>query len=61
MIAMIVSDQDIIDLRDSRLMCRSHDPVSVTAFTSGPTCIDEKRFARWADYESRLSALTSMK
>ena len=57
MIAMIMGDQEIIDLRDAGLMGGSQDAVGVAAFISGPTGIDEKGLACGRHDQSRLAAL----
>src|SRR5437588_11013522 len=52
MIAMIVGDNQIIDLLDSRQLGGSHDPVGISAIESRPAGVDQHRLARGA-YEER--------
>ncbi len=56
MIAMVVRNQDIIDLREAGLMRGSQDPIGVAAFISRPAGIDEQRLSRWTHHQSRLPA-----
>jgi hypothetical protein len=41
-VAMVMSNQDVIELRNAGLMGGRQDPVGVTPFISGPTGIDEQ-------------------
>jgi hypothetical protein len=56
-VAMIVGDQDVIDLFEARLMSRGEDPVGVAAFISGPAGVDKQRLSGWAHNQCCLAAL----
>ena len=56
-IAVIVGDQDIIELLAGRLDGCGDDAVGIATFVAWPTGIDQQRFARWAHDQSRLPAL----
>jgi hypothetical protein len=45
MVAVIVGDQDVVDLLEARLMSRGQDPVGVAAFISGPAGVNEQRLS----------------
>ena len=57
MIAVIVSDQNIIELLDAGLVGGRQDAIGVAAFVSRPAGIDQQRLPRWADNQRRLPAL----
>ena len=56
-IAVIVGNQDIIQLLDAGLMRGGDDAVGIATFVAWPTGIDQQRLARWAHDQSRLPAL----
>ena len=56
-IAVVVSNQDIIQLLESGLMSSRNDSVRISAFVPGPACIDQKGLSRWAYQKRRLTTL----
>ena len=56
-IAMIVSDQDIIEPSNARLVSGSQDPIGIAPFISRPTCVDQQRLPARTHQQSRLPPL----
>ena len=44
-VSVIVGDQNVVDLLESGLMSGSKDAIGVTAFITGPSRVDQQRFA----------------
>src|SRR5204863_9007063 len=57
MIAVIMRDQDIINLLDLRRLCSAHNPLRISPVDVRPSRIDQHRFARWAYNQRRLPSL----
>src|SRR5438034_6211432 len=57
MIAVIMRDQDIINLLDLRRLCSARDPLRISPVEVRPSCIDQHRFVRWAYNQRRLPSL----
>ena len=56
-VAMIVGNQDVVDLLEARLMSRGQDPVGVATFISRPACVDEQRLSGGTHDQCGLAAL----
>src|SRR5579872_1020508 len=56
-IAVIVRDQNIVQLLQSSLVSRGDNAVRIASFVARPACVDEQRLPRWTHDERGLSAL----
>ena len=57
MVAVVVRDQDIVELLESGLVRGGDDAISVPPFVPGPAGVDQQRFSRWAHEERGLATL----
>src|SRR5271167_1747463 len=55
-VEVIVSDQNIIELRDAGALRGSGDAIGVAALVVGPAGVDEKRLSGRGDEEGRLAS-----
>src|SRR5579862_42829 len=56
-VAMIVRDQDIVDLLDAGVVGGRHNAIRIAAFIIRPARIDQERLSGWTHNQSRLPTL----
>ena len=56
MVAVIVSDHNVVDLVDAGELCGSRNAIGISVVEAGPPGIDEHRLPGGADEERCLSA-----
>ncbi len=55
-VAVVVRDQQIVDLFDAGGLGGALDAVGIAALETSPACVDEQGLARWADNQRGLAA-----